>query len=256
MAEPPKLVSRMGWATPDAVYVRGHNLCEELLGRVSLGDVAFLELTGRLPNPDESAMVNALLVVLVEHGITPNVLAARLTFIGAPDAFQGAVAAGLLGAGSVVLGAMEEAAQLLQEATPRLRAGDSPAAVAAEIVATYLRDGRTIPGIGHPIHQPEDPRAVRLFAIARERGVYGPHCDLMQTISAQAQQRSGKSLPVNAPGAVAGIASDMGFSWRMVKGFALIGRTVGLVGHLAEEMEKPITWPLYRWAKQVVRHDG
>jgi citrate synthase len=164
--------SDLAWSTVDRITVRGKDLPGEILGHLNLGDMAFLELTGRTPNAGESKLFNAMVVTLVEHGITPSALAARLTYLGAPEALQGAVAAGLLGLGSVFVGSMEGAARLLFEAMEK---GKDAKAVVAE--------NKRVPGLGHPIHKPIDPRTTRLFEIARETGHYGRYCQLMEAIA-------------------------------------------------------------------------
>src|SRR6185369_1718295 len=159
--------SELGWSTPERIVVRGKDLPGEILGKVNLGDMAFLELTGRLPTESESILFNAMVVTLVEHGITPSALAARLTFLGAPEAMQAAVAAGLCGLGSVFVGSTEGVARLLSS---YLQQNLSVEETAKKIVAEHKR----IPGLGHPIHKPVDPRTVRLFEIGRETGFFGP----------------------------------------------------------------------------------
>src|SRR5207248_11003214 len=148
-----KISSRLGRSTTDQVFVRGHDLAEDLIGKVSLGDVAFLELKGRLPNHHESVMFNALAVTLVEHGLTPSPIAARLTYFGAPEALQAAVAAGLLGIGDRFGGSIEQAARILQEAP----AQGELRATARSIVEAHRAKKEIIPGLGHPIHKPADP---------------------------------------------------------------------------------------------------
>jgi citrate synthase len=227
--------STLGRSTKDRIYVRGLDLVGDLLGKVSLGDVAFLELKGRLPSAPESAMFNALAVTLVEHGLTPSTIAARLTYFGAPESLQGAVAAGLLGMGDRFGGSIEEAARMLQEAP----AAGERRAVAREIVAGYRKRKEIIPGLGHPVHNP-DPRTARLFELAEENGFSGRHVRLMELIGQKATAVYGRDLPVNATGAIAAIASEMEIPWRVTRGLALIARAIGLVAHLQEEMDDPI----------------
>jgi citrate synthase len=231
--------SDMGWSSADRIVVRGMDLVNEVIGKVSLGDMAWLEITGGLPGPRESALFNALMVTLVEHGMTPTAIAARMTFLGAPESMQAAVAAGLAGMGNVFVGTIEGSARIMQQALagtskPELKR------IAADIVADFRARKAAIPGIGHPIHKPIDPRTPRLFQLARENGYYGDYCELIQMIAAEAERASGKVLPVNATGAIGAIASELGLDWRICRGIAVMGRAVGLVGHIAEEIRNPI----------------
>jgi citrate synthase len=230
-----KLKSGLGHSTPDQVFVRGHDLAADLIGKVSLGDVAFLELKGRLPDEHESVMFNALVVTLVEHGITPSTIAARLTYFGAPESLQAAVAAGLLGMGDRFGGSIEQAARILQEAPQ----GDLRA-TARQIVEEHKASHGIIPGLGHPIHKPADPRTTRLFELASTHGFSGRYVHLMQVIADEATLAYARELPVNATGAIAAIASEMEFPWRITRGLAVMARAIGLVAHLQEEMDEPM----------------
>ncbi|HEY6874888.1 MAG TPA: citryl-CoA lyase [Candidatus Dormibacteraeota bacterium] len=232
-----KLRSEMGWSSADKVVVRGHDL-NDLIGNVSLGDFAFLELQGRLPTPQESVTFNAIAVTLVEHGVTPSAIAARMTYLGAPEAIQGAVAAGLLGMGDRFGGPAEEAARMLQENI----GGD-----ASDIVSRYREQKRPVPGLGHPIHKPVDPRTTRLFEVAAANGFSGRYVELMQAVSEEASRLFKRELPVNATGAIGAIASEMGFSWRVCRGLAVMARAIGLVAHLQEESAEPMAAEI--WAR-------
>mgnify|MGYP000308095373 CR=1 FL=1 len=234
------LRSNIAWSAPDRVVVRGYDLAGELLGRVNLGDMAFLVLMGRLPTPQESAVFNAMLVALVEHGLTPSALAARLTYLGAPEALRGAVAAGLLGLGNVFVGSLEGAARMLQEALSDVPPGADLRPIAARVVAGFAERKELIPGLGHPIHRPVDPRTPRLFAIAAENGFAGRYVGLIQLIAAEAEGRFGRSLPVNATGAIGALASELGIPWQVCRGLGVMARAVGLVGHILEEMRQPL----------------
>jgi citrate synthase len=230
--------SDLAWSSADRIVVRGKDLPGEILGKVNLGDMAFLELTGRIPDAKESRMFNAMVVTLVEHGVTPSALAARLTYLGAPEAMQAAVAAGLCGLGSVFVGSTEGAAKLLSEAVAN---GHD----AKKIVAENAR----IPGLGHPLHKPVDPRTARLFEIARETGHYGRYCDLMQEVARI------KKLTLNATGAIGALACELGFDWKVCRGLGVMARAVGLVGHLLEESRQPMAEEVWlRAEEEASRH--
>jgi citrate synthase len=231
-----KLKSDLGWSTADRIVVRGHDLAEELLGKVSLGDVAFLELKGRLPTAKESIVFNAIAVTLVEHGMTPSAIAARLTYFGAPESLQGAVAAGLLGIGDRFGGSVEGAARMLQEAQPN----SDQRAVASTIVSRFRETKQQIPGLGHPVHKMVDPRTTKLFALAAENGFSGPHVELMELVGEEASRAFGRPLPVNATGAIGAIASELELPWRVCRGLAVMARAIGLVAHIQEEMQDPL----------------
>jgi citrate synthase len=241
---PNPIRSELGWSTPDRIVVRGKDLPGELLGRINLGDMAFLELMGRLPTPQESTVFNAILVTLVEHGITPSALAARLTYAGAPESLQAAVAAGLCGLGTVFVGSMEGVAKMLADALPRDRAKTATTAeleaIARDTVTTWRAQKRPIPGLGHPIHKPVDPRTPRLFQIAHENGFAGAYVQLVQLVAAEAARAAGKALPINATGAIGAICCELGVPDRVVRGLGVMARAVGLVGHLLEETERPM----------------
>lgn len=234
-----RLRSDLAWSSEDRIVVRGHDLAD-LIGNVSLGDMAFLELMGRLPTPPESTVFNAIAITLVEHGLTPSAIAARLTYLGAPESVQGAVAAGLLGLGERFGGPVEDAARMLQEALSAVPAGADPGALASEIVSRRRQDGQQIPGLGHPVHKAVDPRTPRLFQVAAENGYSGRHVRLMELIGEEATKASGRTLPVNATGAIGAIAGELGIPWQACRGLAVMARAIGLVAHLREELQEPL----------------
>jgi citrate synthase len=235
-----KLKSDIAWSTADRIVVRGHDLVEELLGKASLGDVAFLELKGRLPTKQESIVFNAVAVTLVEHGMTPSAIAARLTYFGAPESLQGAVAAGLLGIGDRFGGSIEGAARMLQEGLQEVGSTGDLAPLAARIVVDHKVRKQPIPGVGHPVHKRVDPRTPKLFALAAENGLSGRHVELMNLVSEEATRTTGRLLPVNATGAIGAIASELELPWRTCRGLAVIARAIGLVAHIQEETEEPL----------------
>lgn len=238
MSESPDFRTRQGRSTPDQIFVRDFDLTEELMGELDLGEMTFLVLRGHKPDEAEAAMINTVLVTLVEHGLTPSALAARLTAYGEPESLQGAVASGLLGVGSRFVGPTQNVAKLLQT-TLEEHGGDSTEEAAETVVAEYRRRGDILPGLGHPEHDP-DPRTVKLFELAEELGLSGDAVDLVRAIQAEAERRLERSLPINVTGAIGAILTDMNFDWKVVRGFSVISRCVGLVGHFQEELEDPI----------------
>jgi citrate synthase len=240
----------MGWSTSDRIVVRGRDLVEDIIGKVALGDMAFLELKGRLPTPQESTVFNALAVTLVEHGMTPSAMVARLTYYGAPESLQAAVAAGLLGIGDRFGGSVEEAARTVQEALAGPDSGADLPALARQVVAGHKERRRPIAGLGHPVHKPLDPRTARLFAIAAENGFSGRYVQLMQLISDEAARSYGRELPVNATGAIGAIASELEIPWQVSRGLAVMARAIGLVGHIQEELNEPLAGELWNRAEE------
>jgi citrate synthase len=237
----------MGSSTADRIVVRGLDLTKDVLGKVSLGDFAFLELKARLPTSQESIVFNALVVTLVEHGMTPSAIAARMTYFGAPEALQAGVAAGILGMGDRFGGSIEQAARMLQEALAGQPKDADLKAIARQVVADHKAEKKVIGGLGHPIHKPIDPRTPKLFAIAADNGFSGRYVKLMELIGAEATASYGRELPVNATGAIGAIASELDFNWRVGRGLAVMARAIGLVGHLQEEMAEPMAAEI--WAR-------
>lgn len=251
------LRSDIAWSTPEAIGVHGYDLCNDLMGEVNFGDMAFLEVTGQLPNAKESRLFNAILVTLVEHGIVPSTLAARMTYAGAPEAMQAAVAAGLLGLGSVFVGSTEGAARMLAAALPFSADGKAEAVsdarlleLAEAIVREHREQKKIVPGLGHPTHKPVDPRSVRLFAIARQTGFCGQHVALMEKVAEVASAAYGKALPVNATGAIGALCCELGLPWKVSRGLGVMARAVGLVGHVLEEERQPLAMPLWHQTEE------
>jgi citrate synthase len=221
------------------------------MGKMSFADLAFLLAAGRTPTAEESTVFNAVLVSLADHGLTPTALAARLTYTGAPESLQGAIAAGLLGGGSVFLGPVEDTARFLGEVLERVpddrRTDDAVLReAAAGAVRAAVDAGLRVPGLGHPIHRETDPRTPRLWAIATEAGLVGPHLRLLDMVGSAYREVTGRGLPVNGAGAAGAVLADLGFPPSSARGFALLARTAGLVGHLSEEAQHPIGMRLWR----------
>jgi citrate synthase len=230
------LETSVGTSDADSITVMGRDLANELLGRHSFTELSFLLVQRRLPSADETRLLDAVLVSLADHGLTPTVLAARLTHTGAPESLQGAVAAGLLGAGSVFLGVVEDTVRFLDAVGDDVEGG----------VAREIEAGRRIPGLGHPVHKVQDPRTPRIYAIAEETSLTGPYLAKLREVSTAHAKQTGRELPINGAGVAGAALADLGFPGPLLRGFALLARTAGLLGHLAEEMQSPIGMRLYR----------
>jgi crotonobetaine/carnitine-CoA ligase len=238
--------------TADRITVAGRDLTE-LMGRLTLTELAYLLITHREPTVGERRILDAVLVSLADHGFTPSALAARLTYTGAPEAVQGAVAAGLIGAGSVFLGPAGDTAQFLADALRDQAPGpaDSDLRRLAETAVAARRGvGLRVPGLGHPVHRLEDPRTARIYQLAGEEDLLGPHLRLLALVAEVHEQVTGRHLPINGAGAGGAALADAGLPPGSVRGFVLIARTAGLVAHLTEEAERPVGMPLWLEAER------
>src|SRR4051794_16602144 len=235
----------IGSSTPDSITVAGRDLPGELMGSTTLTDLTYLLVTRREPTAGQRRLLDAVLVSLADHGLTPSALAARLTYTGAPEAIQGAVAAGLLGAGSVLLGPAGDTAVFLAAARPDSDDDEALRQAATEAVDARRRAGLRVPGLGHPVHRVEDPRTPRLYALAEEEGVLGPHLRLLRFVAEAQADSSGRRLPINGAGAAGAALVDAGIPPASVRGVVLVARTAGLVGHLTEEADAPIGMSLW-----------
>jgi citrate synthase len=243
----PEPLTRIAQAYPDRVEVRGRDLAGDLMGRLTFTEYAYLLLTGNEPTDDQRYVLDLVLVALAEHGMMPTNVAARMTLAADPDALQGAVAAGILGAGPVVLGTAEECARLLSDAHA---SGRSTGLIAREL----HESGARVPGFGHPVHEPVDPRAERILELAEERGVSGPHLALARSLRDDVAETWGKLLPLNVSMAIAAVMLDAGFSQEAVAAVPILARTAGLLAHLAEEREHPLGLFMASRAEEAVEY--
>jgi citrate synthase len=230
----------IGAANAERVTLRGHDLVEELIGRVSFTAAALLAITGRMPSPAEERVADAVLVTFIDHGLQPSALVARLTYYVAPEAVQGGVAAGLLGVGSRILGTLEDAGHLLVRVADEVASGRSDDEAVATVVSAEIRAGRHIPGLGHALHRNGDPRVGPLLKVAADEGIADVEVRRLQAIVAEVNKQTGRTLPVNAAGVSAALLLGIGFPWWLQRGFPMISRAAGLVAHIGEEAERPI----------------
>jgi len=251
-------VPRTAICTSDAhtIVVRGRDLSKELIGKIGFVEHFFLLLTGRLPSAGQAAVLNATLVAIAEHGLVPSVQAARMTFAAAPDALQGAVASGILGCGSVVLGSSETAGRMYAEVAARMQQGSGIDEAALAVMKQWRAAGQSIPGYGHPLHKERDERVNALFDVARAAGT-----DLGYVAIAEAAERAlpellGKPLKLNVSGAIPAVLLGAGFPLQALKGVPILARTAGLIAHLFEEMHQPIGFALSYQATREMVYDG
>jgi citrate synthase len=248
-------VSHISQAYPDRVEVRGRDLTGDLMGRLGFTEYFHLLLTGEEPTEEQRYFLDVLLVAIAEHGMMPTNVAARMTLAADPGSLQGAVAAGILGCGPVLLGTAEECARLLERAQRDVAAGGEPAAVATA-VATEIREARRkLPGFGHPVHRPLDPRAERILELAEARGVAGPHVELAQRLREAVAEVWGKPLTLNVSMPIAAVMLDLGFPATAVKAVPLLARTASLLAHLAEEREQPVGFLMASHAEEAIRYE-
>jgi len=242
MATASRPKTHIAYHTNEAIYIRGADLIEDLIGRMSFTELMFFQITGRRPTQAQVAVLDAALVTLMEHGLTPSAIATRLIYISAPEALQSAVAAGLLGVGSTFVGTMENAARLIEE----MRSAPEGEEARARAIATRYRENRQpLPGFGHRLHKPDDPRPARLFAVAREHDVPGHHIRALQTLSKAIDEIYGRHITINATGAIAAVLGEIGFPQEVMRGVAVVSRAAGLVGHILEEQRQPAA--RYMW---------
>jgi len=224
-----------------SITVRGMDLCDEIIGKLDFTSYFWLLVTGQMPDTKQKMLADAVLCAIAEHGLVPSVVATRMTMAAAPEAFHGAVAAGLLGCGSVVLGSAEAAGRFYSECIAKAEAEGTSYEEAAKAAVIALRaEKKAIPGFGHPQHSGGDPRAHRLLAIAAEQGVQGNHLAMLRAIESILPDAIGRSLPINVNGAIPVVMLDAGFPLAALKGISLLARTASLIAHLQEESERPI----------------
>jgi citrate synthase len=248
-------VSHISQAHADRVEVRGRDLTGDLMGRLSFTEYFHLLLTGDEPTAEQRYFLDLLLIAIAEHGMMPTNVAARMTLAADPGSLQGAVAAGILGCGPVILGTSEACARLLEEGRQRVAAGEAPAAVGAGIARAVRASGGRLPGFGHPVHRPLDPRAERILELADARGVSGPHVLLARHLRDGAAEAWGRPLTMNVAMPIAAVMLDLGFPASAVKAVPILARTAGLLAHLAEERELPVGFIMAAGAEESISYE-
>jgi citrate synthase len=242
----PEYPTALGASSRESITLLGTDLARDVMGSVGFGELAFWLATQRRPTPGEVRVFEAVLAALADHGFTPTAIVTRLTYLSAPDSVQGALAAGLLGGGSRFLGVTEDCGRFLHDVLRQ--AGELPRpsdeqgwdALALETVRAQRAAGRFVPGLGHHVHKDGDPRTPRLFEIATEEGLIGPHLRLFAAIGRVHADVLGKQLPLNGAGVCGAALADLGLPLELLRGFGLLARTAGLIGQLAEELRHPV----------------
>lgn len=228
--------TRLCQYTERAVYYGDDDLVGDLIGHASFVDVFMKQTFGTAPSVAQRRIVEAVLVTLMEHGMTPSAIATRMIYASSPENLQAGVAAGLLAVASQFIGTMEPAAGLLDQISA---AGAQGAGEARRIAQDYRARREAVPGFGHHLHRPDDPRALALLALAREQGTYGTRCAALAQLAAEVDAAAGRHITINATGAIAAVLGDIGIPARLMRGFAVLSRAAGLIAHIAEEQREP-----------------
>ncbi len=233
-------------ADADSITVRGKDLTSDLMGRLTFTEYFYLLTTGQEPTPDQTYFLDLLLIAIAEHGLVPTNQAARMTLAADPGSLHGAVAAGILGCGTVVLGTAELCGKFLLEA----EGGNL-----SEHIQAMKSRGERVPGFGHPIHKPLDPRTERIFALAHDKGVAKRYVPLAEATRDEVAKVWGKPLSMNVSMAIAAVLLDLDFPASMIKAIPILARTGGLLAHLAEEQENPIGFLMAHHAEEAITYD-
>lgn len=245
MPDPPGYPTALGASDLHRITLLGHDLADDIMGKVGFGELAFWLATQRRPSAGEVRVFEAVLAALADHGFTPTAIVTRLTYLSAPDSIQGALAAGLLGGGSRFLGVTEDTGHFLHAVLTSV-SGDLPVddagwdTLALDTLRAQKATSKRVPGLGHHVHKEGDPRTPRLMQIATEEGVFGPHLSLFAAIGRVHPEVLGRTLPLNGAGVCGAALADLGLPLPLLRGFALLARTAGLVGQLAEELRRPV----------------
>ncbi len=244
-------------ATSDAetITVRGHDLVSDLIGQIDFTDYFWLLVLGERPTKAQRRMMDACLVAIAEHGLVPSVQAARMTLAAGPEAWQGAMAAGILGMGSVVAGSSEVSGRYLAEVIASAGGGDLEEAVVRSLRGLKAAR-RKVPGLGHPQHSEGDPRADRLLAVADEEGISGQHVRTLRLLGQHAPDIMDRPLPINVSGAIPAVILDAGWPLDAIKAVPILARTAGLAAHLYEEAQRSIGFIMSNHADQAIAYDG
>lgn len=232
MADAPK--TEIATSTESTITIRGHDLVNEIMGHRGFTEFMYFLICKRWPTKAEARILDACLVTLMEHGLTPSAVVTRMIADNVPEEVQVAMAAGLLAIGSVFVGTMEGCGAILKQGIDR---GGDLDAFCRDTVADFRARKKALPGFGHPIHKPDDPRPPRLFAVAAECGVEGKYIALLQKLGAELDRQAGRHLTINATGAIAALLLEIGLPPEIMRCIAVVSRAGGLPGHILEERQ-------------------
>ncbi|HEY1448922.1 MAG TPA: citryl-CoA lyase [Caulobacteraceae bacterium] len=234
-------------ATSDAtsITMRGLDLVRDVIGERSFTEATYFSMCGRMPNATEVRVLDACLVTLMEHGLTPSALVSRLVIDSVPDEIQVAMAAGLSSIGSVFVGTMEGCARILEQG---IQEGGDRDAYCARVIAEHRQTRKPVPGFGHPHHKPDDPRSPRLFDVAKGAGVEGRYIDLLQRLGVALDEAAGRHMTINATGAIGALLLEIGVPVTIMRGVAVVSRSAGLMAHIREEREQHTARHLWQMA--------
>lgn len=239
--------------TNDQVFIREADLCRDIIGKMTFTELVYYHLIGRRASADETGMLDAILVTLMEHGFTPSAIATRMIALSSPEAMQAAVAAGLLGVGSQFIGTIEDSARLLRDL---VQEGGDVGSRAEIIVRKYRQERRHLPGFGHHLHRPDDPRTSPILAVARNRGQAGQHVEALELLGRTVDRVHGRHITINVTGAIGAILGDMGIPLEVIRGIAVISRAAGLVGHVHEEYQQPAARFIWEMTEASLNHQA
>jgi citrate synthase len=256
IGKPGEAKSALCAADAERILIRGRDLSRDLMGRMTFTEFFFFLMTGSEATDRQRFFLDLLLVAIAEHGLTPTAIAARMTYDADPQSLQGALAAGILGCGTVILGTAQLCGNVLVEAARRVDSGEALNEVAAAMAADMRARGVRMPGFGHPVHRPVDPRTERIFALADSEGVAGRHVDLARRFGPAVAAAWGKPLVMNVSMPIAAVLLDLDFPATMIKAIPLLARTGGLLAHLAEEQQRPIGFLMASHAEEAIAYDG
>ncbi len=253
MAQKSEPVTHLCFTDIDRILVRGKDLCSDLVGKMSFTEMMLFHLMGKPPTPQQVAVVDAVLITIMEHGLTPSAISARQTYFGAPEALQGALAAGILGVGSRFAGTSGDCAALLSEIVDAPE--DRKKEIARSIAERFRAAGKFVPGYGHPVHKNGDPRVARLVEIATEQGVEGRYIEAMYMLGGAVDAATGKKLVINASAAMGAVMAEVDIPPDIMRGLVIVSRAAGLVGHLLEEMQQPASQRIWDLVEQGVPYE-